>query len=137
MTDLLRNLLDVLSIAREAIEADAGEYRPAYNGWKNRETWSASLWINNDEGLYEQANEILRDHFEDPQLDGTDAANWPAEQQRPLIIHMAGEYLKEWYEESTDPGVPLDGPIGDAWTAALEWTDWDEIARTIAAALEL
>jgi hypothetical protein len=24
-----------------------------YNGWSNRETWLASLWLNNDQGSYE------------------------------------------------------------------------------------
>ena len=34
-----------------------------YNGWKNHETWNVSLWINNDEGLYNLAKEC-RDYAE-------------------------------------------------------------------------
>ena len=30
-----------------------------YNGWKNRETWLTSLWLNNDRGDYELLLRIL------------------------------------------------------------------------------
>jgi hypothetical protein len=31
-----------------------------YNGFKNYAQWNQSLWINNDEGLYNQARECIR-----------------------------------------------------------------------------
>ena len=33
-----------------------------YNGWKNRDTWSVALHINNDEPLYRKAVGFMKDN---------------------------------------------------------------------------
>ena len=62
---------------------DVGDDR--YNGWTNRATWCAALWISSDEGLYLAARggadpvDLLADHAEfrgDLDPDGMSDVDW-------------------------------------------------------------
>lgn len=33
-----------------------------YNGWRNRQTWNVSMWLNNDYGIYISAVQYMKDH---------------------------------------------------------------------------
>ena len=124
-------------VADSAAALAGGEYRPAYNGWVNRETWNTALWIGNDQGTDETAREIVaeayaRDPFaafraftgHDPQTD--------AEGTRRARVRAAGDALSEWWQDTlADDGSdrdPAAGPVLDLVTYALACVDWAEIA---------
>jgi hypothetical protein len=58
-----------------------------YNGWTNRETWATKLWIDNDQYLYETAQDYTRQEIE-----GHD-------QGETINPYYLGETLKHWIEE--------------------------------------
>lgn len=58
-----------------------------FNGWSNRETWAAALWIDNDQSLSETARDYTRQ-----EIDGHDQG----EEVNPYYL---GEALKTWIED--------------------------------------
>lgn len=94
-----------------------------YNGWKNRETWATNLWIENDEGLQEEARELAKSAVREDKLNA----------QRILA-----DNLKEWLENLLDFRAYRDeygGEMPDGLQTmrddigSLYCVDWWEIAE--------
>jgi len=52
-------------MTKEALVAELKQRdeKEKYNGWCNRETWAFNLWINNDQGTYEQTQEMAKEAY--------------------------------------------------------------------------
>jgi len=79
-----------------------------YNGWSNRETWNANLWINNQESIYKLIGKIARGCYSVSEL----------------ADNMEGFLLILWKDKTPD---------GDS----LDLVNWSEIAEAWAEANEL
>jgi len=79
-----------------------------YNGWKNYETWCVALWIDNDEGLYDESRDIIRHKS----------------------VNDAASILKDWIDEM-NPLMDDSSMWSDLMRAALSEVDWYEIAENL------
>jgi hypothetical protein len=87
-----------------------------YNGWPNRETWAFMLWIDNDEGLYNEAREWVA-RSAGKELRDTDARAFGE-----LIIAALEESFKAGNEAAI---LPL-RDIGSTWRI-----DWQRVAEAL------
>ena len=72
------------------------------NGWENNETWLASLWIQNDEGLYHEAKAAAR-------------------------RGKLREFITEFLLNAVTLGEGSSGFAVDMMSAAIVRLDWDEL----------
>jgi len=105
---------------------ERGEPDGRYNGWANYETWTVSLWLDNEEHSYHywrgEAQRHKRAAASDPRVG---AGTWTADEAARLNL---ADQLKR---EVTD-GVPLRqaGMYSDLLHAALSDVDWMEIVES-------
>jgi hypothetical protein len=95
-----------------------------YNGYKNYETWAVCLWLDNDEGLYNEArrtaNDALREIAADPEA--------PTKEEKEEAAGKLAHTLKDWLEEMMpDLGANV---FSDLLNAAWSEVDWLEVAST-------
>ena len=100
-----------------------------YNGWSNRETWATALHINNDQYLYETANDYTRQEVE-----GHDEGE-------EINSYYLGQTLRSWIEddlltlENISGNEGLFSMLTDI--GSLYRVDWTEIAESYLSEMNL
>ena len=85
-----------------------------YSGYENWETWNVSLWLSNDEGLYNQTIEIMDQNS--PRY---------SEPAKAYFADKASEALEEFVEELLDENVITD-------KISIHRVDWQEVMMDFA-----
>jgi hypothetical protein len=86
-----------------------------YNGWTNYETWCVSLWMDNDEGMYNEVRDSVASVGESPRATFE-------------VAQILADYVAD-LAEATCPGV-IEGAsfVADMFGHALAHVNWEEIA---------
>lgn len=91
-----------------------------YNGFKNKQTWVVSLWLNNTEGTLTYWSNVAREQAK--RHDFITATQNVAD--RLKLAHE--EFAADIIEDSN-----MNGCFSDLLTAALADVDWDHIAGNL------
>jgi hypothetical protein len=98
-----------------------------YNGWTNRETWATKLHIDNDQALYEIAQDYTRTAWQEHTEDG--------EGQYPTSVDCLADTLENWISEDLLTIENISGNQGlfNMLTdiGSLYRVNWNEIAGSM------
>jgi len=83
-----------------------------HNGWTNKQTWCINLWLDNERGTYDAANEIVN---------------------QEQSVHDASDALEQYVNELAEvvrPGI-FEGAsfVSDMFRSALAAVDWRELVE--------
>src|SRR5437870_5436518 len=93
--DRARLYASVLTDAdRTRLKEALGFKDPTYNGWSNYETWAVALWIDNDQGTYNEARRMAREAAEEAAESADDLMAVPR-----TADGILADRLKEWITE--------------------------------------
>ena len=111
-----------------------------YQGYKNWETWNVSLWLSNDEGLYNQTIDMMR---ENPPRYSEPAKAYFADSAAAAINDFVGELLDEnvitdkisihrvnWTEVLMDFVEVVDEKVWNSWGKQVEKNPQGNYAST-------
>ena len=92
-----------------------------YNGWTNRETWAANLWIDNERGLYDLIQQLAREEINGHDEGETINPYFLGQRIEGLFDEMFSDIA-----EMNQAGLNMLKDIGSLYRV-----NWDEIATAI------
>jgi len=103
--------------------------REEYNGWSNRETWAAMLWIDNEQGLSEQVRFLAEDASHPDEADSPISA-------KTALANAIEELFTELFDfENMFENRELYSMREDI--GSLYRVDWYEIAEAVLSEIEV
>lgn len=91
-----------------------------YNGFKNKQTWVASLWLNNTESTATYWSNVVRDVAK--RHDFIDTVEIVADRLKMAHQDWANDALRD---------SAMNGCLADLLTSALDDVDWDHIVQNL------
>lgn len=86
-----------------------------YNGWTNRETWAFMLYVNNDEGLSDDATGVVYDAVADPACRADALQDWAT------VMFTRRGYTSDSDAKWPDSLADIAAEIGSLWR--INWAE--------------
>lgn len=103
-----------------------------YNGWTNRETWAAALWLGNDQAIDTEARERAGDAIAAYTVR---CAQYGFEPNDAGELNSAGEALRDFVDEIIEGTWYTDPNEAQCWARDIgsRWrVNWAEVAAAFA-----